>query len=80
MSITCANHADRNALAYCAGCGNPLCGECVVRLSTGNYCDACAAAPDHRPVPPARRSRAGWWIAGALILMAAYVVSRLLFS
>jgi hypothetical protein len=79
MSITCAYHDDRTALAYCAGCGKPLCGQCVVRLSTGNYCDTCAAAPDHRPQSIAQRSRAKWWIIGAVILTVVYVVSRLIF-
>jgi B-box zinc finger protein len=78
MNITCAYHVDRTALAYCAGCGKPLCGQCVVRLSMGNYCDACAAAPDHRPGQPVKRSRTAWWIVGAVIVMVVYVLSRLI--
>jgi hypothetical protein len=78
MSITCSHHLDRTALAYCSGCGKPLCGECVVKLNTGNYCDACAATPNHRPAEPAKRSRTTWWITGAVILMLLYVLSRAL--
>ena len=78
MSITCAYHDDRTALGYCAGCGKPLCGQCVVRLSAGNYCDTCAATPDHRPAQPAKRSRAMWWVIGGLILAGVYVLSRLI--
>jgi hypothetical protein len=79
MSITCAYHDDRAALAYCAGCGKPLCGQCVVRLNTGNYCDACAATSDHRPSQPEKRSRATRWIVGVIILTVVYVLSRLIF-
>ena len=36
--IACAYHDDRTALAYCSGCGKALCSQCVVRLTSGNYC------------------------------------------
>lgn len=75
--IACAYHADRLALAYCAGCGKPLCGGCVVRLSAGNYCEVCAETPDHRPPPRTRRSRTWLWIGLAGAAIAAYLISRL---
>jgi hypothetical protein len=76
--IACANHPERPALAYCAGCGQALCAGCVVRLSTGNYCEVCAETPDHRPRPArARRSRLWLWVGLAAAAAAAYVVSRL---
>lgn len=76
--ITCAHHPDRAALGYCAGCGSPLCGQCVVRLPEGNYCNACASAPDHRPRAPARGSRLWVWAGIVALAAALYVVSRLL--
>lgn len=73
--IACAHHADRAALAYCAGCGKALCAECVVRLNTGNYCSACAETPDHRPATARpRRSRALVWVGLAVLLAAGYVL------
>jgi hypothetical protein len=78
-AIVCAHHADRAALWYCSGCGRPLCGACVVRLSSGNYCEACAEAPDHRPpAPRAPRSRVWLWIGIAALAAAAYVITRML--
>ncbi|MGH2404971.1 MAG: B-box zinc finger protein [bacterium] len=77
-AIACAHHADRAALAYCAGCGKALCAECVVRLSTGNYCESCAETPDHRPagVRP-RRSRVLVWVGLAVLLAAGYALLTL---
>jgi hypothetical protein len=71
--MKCANHSDRAALGYCSGCGKALCSECLVRLSTGNYCDVCAnpgmKTRPRRPMP--------WWLilAGAALLL---VLARLL--
>ena len=47
--MKCAVHLDRQALGYCSRCGKPLCKECLVRLRVGNFCDACANAPEGRP-------------------------------
>jgi hypothetical protein len=69
--MRCANHADRPALGYCSRCGKALCNECLVRLSTGNYCDACAnpaAAPPRRTVP--------WWLI-VMAVVALLVLARL---
>jgi len=72
--VKCATHPDRAALGYCGRCGKALCKECLVRLSTGNYCDTCANAPDR-----GGRARRGipWWAVG-LILLAALIVIRAL--
>ncbi|MDQ7839693.1 MAG: hypothetical protein RDU83_01540 [bacterium] len=76
--IPCAHHADRLALTYCSGCGKALCGSCVVRLGTGNYCRACAEAPDLRPRRARGRSGRTWlWVGIAVLVLVAYVVSRL---
>jgi B-box zinc finger len=73
--VKCATHPDRTALGYCGRCGKALCKECLVRLSTGNYCDTCANAPDRAPA----RVRRGipWWVVG-LILLAVLIVFRTL--
>ena len=78
-AVVCTFHADRPALAYCAGCGKALCTVCVVRLSTGNYCEACAEAPTHRP-GAARQGRGRVWVwAGlAVAALALYLISRVL--
>ncbi len=72
--MKCAHHPERAALGYCAGCGKPLCGGCLVRLRTGNYCDVCAN-PETRAVP---RRRIPWWVVGVLVL-AALILFRGLF-
>jgi hypothetical protein len=78
-AIVCAFHADRAALAYCAGCGKALCPGCVVRLTAGNYCQACAEAPTHQPRAGPRAGARVWlWAALAIIALAAYVASRVL--
>lgn len=67
--MKCVNHSDRPALGYCSRCGKALCSECLVRLSTGNFCDACANPSAARP---ARRATP-WWlivlVAGGLIVL-----------
>jgi hypothetical protein len=76
-AIACANHPDRTALSYCAGCGKPLCLDCVVRLSTGNYCDVCAETPDHRPAVRRRATSRLWlWAGLAGLMTAAYLITR----
>jgi MYXO-CTERM domain-containing protein len=74
--VKCAVHPDRLALGYCSTCGKPLCKECLVRLSTGNFCDACANAPAG---PPARVRRGMPWWAIGLIVLAALIVIRMVF-
>jgi len=77
--IACAYHGDRAALAYCSGCGKALCSQCVVRLTSGNYCDACANTPDHRPAPPRTgRSRLLIWVGLAVLALGGYIITRLL--
>ena len=72
--MKCATHPDRSALGYCGRCGKALCKDCLVRLSTGNYCEACANAPER----VARRARAIPWWAIALIIVVAIVALRAL--
>ncbi len=69
-AVRCAHHPERAALGYCSACGKALCAACLVRLSTGNYCETCANPPA-RP-RPARRFP--WWA----IVLAVLVVLVLL--
>ena len=66
--MRCAAHPDRPALGYCSRCGKALCTVCLVRLSTGNFCEACAG-----PAPRPQRRAAPWWIivlaAAALLVL-----------
>jgi TM2 domain-containing membrane protein YozV len=53
--MNCANHSDREKVAFCQNCGKPLCQECTRVIGQAVYCEPClaaklAAAP---PVPPA---------------------------
>ena len=73
--MKCATHPDRAALGYCGRCGKALCKDCLVRLSTGNFCETCANAPE-RGARPTRRGLP-WW-ALALIIVAAIIVLRAL--
>ena len=41
----CAGHPDRVAVAFCAGCGTPICRECVFVLPVEARCRACLSAP-----------------------------------
>jgi hypothetical protein len=77
-TIVCANHPDRPAMGYCAGCGKPQCSTCLVRLSSGNYCPVCAETPDHRPPAPRRRSRVWLWAGLAALVTLTLLLSRLL--
>lgn len=51
--VKCFNHPDREAVENCAGCGKPLCKDCIYlgpdRLL---YCPRCA--PDEEEIGPER--------------------------
>lgn len=38
MVSGCINHSAVEAVARCKQCGKPVCGQCVVRGPTGNFC------------------------------------------
>jgi TM2 domain-containing membrane protein YozV len=42
--MNCANHPDRERIAYCQNCGKPLCQECMRSVGTAVYCEPCLAA------------------------------------
>ena len=41
--MKCANHPDRDAVAYCGLCGRPLCAECEREVHGMIYCETCLA-------------------------------------
>jgi hypothetical protein len=67
--MRCANHPDRPALGYCSRCGKALCTECLVRLSTGNFCDACA-----NPAPAAPPRTVPWWLIVVAVVVLLVVI------
>jgi TM2 domain-containing membrane protein YozV len=42
--MNCANHPDRERVAFCQNCGKPLCQECVKTVGTSVFCEPCLAA------------------------------------
>jgi hypothetical protein len=68
--VMCAYHPGRTALGYCGSCGKALCTACLVRLSSGNFCEVCTASGGG-PAPAKARRGIPWW---ALLLLAAAVL------
>ena len=64
--MKCYKHPDRDAVGICAGCGNPICQECNVRLDKDNFCKECkdnlAAAREKK-----QTSKNSKWVIGLLI-------------
>ncbi len=42
--MSCANHPDREHVAFCQHCGKPLCQECVRTVGNSIFCEPCLAA------------------------------------
>jgi hypothetical protein len=42
--MTCANHPDREHVAFCQNCGKPLCQECTRTVGSAVFCEPCLAA------------------------------------
>jgi hypothetical protein len=42
--MNCANHPDRERVAFCQDCGKPLCQECIRTVGTSVYCEESLAA------------------------------------
>ncbi len=42
--MNCANHIDRESVAFCQNCGKPLCQECTRAVGSAVYCEPCLAA------------------------------------
>ena len=51
--MDCHNHAGVAAVATCAGCAEPFCGNCLVDLKGAKYCASCktmAVPADAAPI------------------------------
>jgi hypothetical protein len=42
--MNCANHPDRERVAFCQNCGKALCQECARTVGTAVFCEPCLAA------------------------------------
>ncbi len=42
--MNCANHLDRENVAFCQNCGKPLCQECTRKIGDAVFCEQCLAA------------------------------------
>ena len=41
--MNCANHPDRERVAFCQNCGKPLCQECTRAVGSAVFCEPCLA-------------------------------------
>lgn len=58
--MMCANHNDRENVAFCQNCGKPLCQECTRTVGTAVFCEPCLAAKIAGSVPPPPSAGTGW--------------------
>jgi hypothetical protein len=42
--MNCANHPDRERIAFCQNCGKPLCQECMRTVGSAVFCEPCLVA------------------------------------
>ncbi|WP_348268102.1 B-box zinc finger protein [Edaphobacter paludis] len=42
--MNCANHPDRERIAFCQNCGKPLCQECTRTVGSAVFCEPCLVA------------------------------------
>ncbi len=42
--MNCANHPERERVAFCQNCGKPLCQECSRTIGSAVFCEPCLAA------------------------------------
>jgi TM2 domain-containing membrane protein YozV len=42
--MNCANHPDRERVAFCQNCGKPLCQECTRTVGSAVFCEPCLIA------------------------------------
>ena len=57
--MNCANHPDRERVAFCQNCGKPLCQECTRTVGSAVFCEPCLAARLAGTAPPSAAGYAG---------------------
>jgi len=75
--VKCKVHPEKEAVAACVGCGEPVCPDCDVLVGGRHFCRKCLAEASDVPSPgaprpggaagparPLRRSRTDRWISG----------------
>src|SRR3954464_14431663 len=72
--MNCANHPDRERVAFCQNCGKPICQECVRNYGSAILCEPClilrTAAPyTATPIPLQGRGLPNPTLAGFLGLI-----------
>ena len=50
--MNCANHPDRERVAFCQNCGKPLCEECKRTIGSSVFCEPCFAVRSGAGTPP----------------------------
>ena len=50
--MNCANHLNREAVAFCQNCGKPVCSDCVRNVGSSIYCEPCLTARVGAAAPP----------------------------
>ncbi len=50
--MNCANHPERERVAFCQNCGKPLCQECARVIGTAVFCEPCLEARLAGTQPP----------------------------
>lgn len=53
MTMPCAVHPDRETVASCVACGNPICESCDVLMAGKHYCRRCLAQAERVPADTA---------------------------
>lgn len=53
----CYRHSDRPTFLSCAQCGNPICPECAVQGTVGQFCPDCARLRGQQKIVKARTTR-----------------------
>jgi len=50
--MNCANHPNREQVAFCQHCGKPVCSDCVRNVGSSIYCEPCMTARAGATAPP----------------------------
>ncbi|MEO6983105.1 MAG: B-box zinc finger protein [Edaphobacter sp.] len=50
--MNCANHPDREHVAFCQNCGKPICQECTRAVGSAVFCEPCLVARLAGTTPP----------------------------